>query len=378
MSGIRHLPDKPVSIIKVVGDFCNFRCAYCFYNAKDQSEPHVMSRNILERLIVDKMSLFEGDLNFIWHGGEPLLAGQGFFQDVIGLQEKNRTGKHGEIRNSIQTNGSLINDEWAEFFSKAGFHVGVSIDGGPESQNRFRKDAGGGESFSKTMKGIETLKRNGVRFGAIQTVTSSNLENAEADFRFFVDELNVSHWGTNVFLDLGDHPLAESENISCDDWSEYLRNIIELWINENNPGLRIREIDNFIAGLIGKRARSCSFNGSCGRHICVDWDGRVYPCDRFSGREDLCYGDLNKMSLAEILESPVRSAYISAVARLPGECENCRWKALCNNGCTHHRVGGFDGLYYYCRARSEIFDHLEKIVSPYFASIEEGGERYES
>ncbi|MFH1676482.1 MAG: radical SAM protein, partial [bacterium] len=308
MSGNRILPAKPVSIIKVVGDFCNFRCAYCFYNAKDQSEPHVMSRNLLERFIAGKMSLFEGDLNFIWHGGEPLLAGLEFFEDVIEFQGENRTEKHGEIRNSIQTNGSLINDEWADFFSETGFHVGVSIDGGPKSQDRFRRDASGGSSFSKTMRGIETLKRKNVRFGAIQTVTSSNLKNAETDFRFFVDELKVTHWGTNVFLDFDDHPLAECENVSCDDWSDYLRNCIELWIRENNPHLRIREIDNFIAGIIGKRARSCSFNGSCGRHICIDWDGKVYPCDRFSGREDLCYGDLNEMSLGEILESPVRSA----------------------------------------------------------------------
>lgn len=272
---------KAIPIIKVVGDFCNLRCEYCFYHAEDQITRHVMDEKLLEKFLSEYMKLFSGHLIFIWHGGEPLLAGLSFFKKIIDFQKTNiRPGQ--TIQNNIQTNATLINDEWAEFFKRNGFKVGVSLDGSQKSHNQFRKDCNGKGSFSRVVREIETLRRHGIDPGFIQTITRCNSSRAKEDFIFFTDILNAKGWGINAYLDIdriNDDMI--NQEITNEDFIKFLKIYIDLWLSKDNQCLRIREIDNFISGVINRRARNCVFNGSCANYFCLEYDGTVYACRRF-------------------------------------------------------------------------------------------------
>lgn len=360
-----------IPIIKVVGDFCNLKCTYCFYNQRDQLSPHVMSSWLLEKFIKEYLQMFQGDVRFIWHGGEPLLAGIDFFQSVVRLQKVYADLSH-QIKNTIQTNATLINDEWAEFFAHHQFGVGVSLDGSAESHNRFRKNTGGHDTFTAVRRGIEILREHGLRPGFIQTLTKSNLERTDEDFHFFSEILGAENWGINHFLGVNEiNKSMRDQSITDGELSQFFKRYIDLWLEQDDSKLRIREIDNFLAGVVGKRPRNCTFNGTCTSYFCLEYDGRVYPCDRLSGRNDLLYGDLLRQSLQEILTSPTRQYYVREVNKVHPDCAVCEWQLVCHNGCTHHRKGGISGKYYYCETRKFVFAYLRQKVSEYKNSPEE-------
>ena len=189
-----------VPIIKIVGDFCNLRCAYCFYNTLDQQTPHVMSEELQERFIREYLELFQGRVQFIWHGGEPLLAGMKFFERSLTFQQKYR--KDHEIQNVVQTNATLANDAWAAFFAEHKFKVGISLDGDRISHDRFRTRRNESGSFDAVMRGISHLRAHGIQPGFIQTLTAANAARASEDFTFFANVLKAKSWGTSEYLDV--------------------------------------------------------------------------------------------------------------------------------------------------------------------------------
>lgn len=350
-------------IIKVVGDFCNLRCNYCFYNTLDQNTPHVMEASLLEKFLGEHLDLFPGDAWFIWHGGEPTLAGLDFFRDVVRLQEKcRRPGQ--KIRNSIQTNAILINDDWASFFAENHFGVGVSIDGASASHDHHRRDAGGGASHSQVVRGVRKLQEHGINPAAIQTLTRSALPNLSEDFEFFASVLQLRRWGLNTYLDLEylNRGMLD-QSISPDELTAYLLNYIDRWLCSGIPTLDVREVENALAGALGVKTRNCTYNGTCTAFYSLEYDGRVFPCDRLSERPSLLLGDLSTENLRTILTGPQRREYVARVNRIHSDCAECRWRHVCHNGCTAHRVGGIDGKYYYCETRKAVFSRLHELVS---------------
>lgn len=351
---------KAIPIIKIVGDFCNLRCRYCFYSAKDQSACHMMSDGLLEKFLSEYMGLFSGHLIFIWHGGEPLLAGLPFFRKIVDFQKKNiRLGQI--IQNNIQTNATLINDEWAEFFRINNFRIGISLDGDHKSHNRFRKDCNGNGSFNRVMRGVKILRRHNVNPGFIQTIAHSNVSRAKEDFIFFTDILNAKGWGVNAYLDIDRANSAMmNQEITNDDFIKFLTAYIDLWLAKDDQHLRIREIDNFIAGVIGRRARNCAFNGSCADFFCLEYDGRIYPCDRSSSDDTFLLGNLSRQSLLEVLDGLARLNHVKSINSLRPDCIACEWQSACHNGCAMHRIGGVKGKFYYCETRKTIFGYLKE------------------
>jgi len=367
-----------VPIIKVVGDFCNLRCSYCFYHGQDQSSLHVMDDKLLGNFLNQYMTLFTGKLTFIWHGGEPLLAGLPFFEKIVLLQNQFHR-EHQKIRNLIQTNGTLINKDWALFFKAHNFRVGISLDGNRKSHNRFRMNETGAGSFDQVIRGIGILREYGLEPGFIQTVTSDNIDNVEEDFNFFANDLKIKKWGINVYCNSdGDNKAMLNQDVSNTEFTWYLKEYIKLWLDKDSEKLLIREIDNFFTGALKKKPSSCSFNGSCVYHFCLDYDGKIYPCDRSSNHPDLLLGDLSKQTLLEVLTGSKRVEYINNVTQLPSNCLDCKWKAVCNNGCSMLRVGGITGKDYYCETRKAIFEYVEKLIQKYINLAErQGGEKHE-
>ncbi|MDD3735445.1 MAG: radical SAM protein [Candidatus Pacebacteria bacterium] len=357
------MSDKMTPIIKIVGDYCNLRCKYCFYHGKDQSAVNIMSYSLLEKFIKEYTNLYENNLTFNWHGGEPLLAGLPFFKEIVNLQNIYKRNDQ-IIRNTVQTNATLINNEWAEFFKEYNFRIGVSIDGPEKSHNQFRRYNNQKGSFKETVRGVKTLKKYGIKVGVIQTVTRENIEYAQENFNFFFSDLGIKNLGVNAYFDsIGSNKEMINQSVSNEDFIFLLKNYIDLWLIRDDPTIRIREIDNFIAGAIEKQAASCNFNGSCTKFFCVNCDGKVYSsCDRFSEQQEMFIGDLKQQPLAEVLNHFNESECKLKINSLPDDCIFCEWKQFCHNGCTYHRIGGINGKYYYCEVRKEIFNYLRKKI----------------
>jgi len=362
-----------IPIIKVVGDFCNLRCRYCFYNTRDQLTRTVMSDELLEKFLVEYMELFSGHLSFIWHGGEPLLAGLPFFRRVLELQRKYL--KEGQtIKNVIQTNATLVDDKWAEFFKINDFKVGVSLDGDKESHDHFRLNHGNSGSFDHVVRGIEILRKHGIEPGMIQTLTHDNTAHVREDFNFFVNILGMKQWGVNDFFDTNAVNQAMlGQSITNEELTSFLKTYIDMWIAQDDGAVQVREIENFMAGILGKRAPSCIFNGTCSGYFCLGHDGKVYPCDRLFNRAELLFGDLSSQPLSEILNGSVRLKYAEDVSTLHPDCASCEWQRACHNGCTANRVGGVSGKYYFCETRKATFGYLKDKLNEY-KQQEKGGD----
>ncbi len=348
------------AIIKVVGNFCNLRCKYCFYQNEDQLSATVMSLATLEHFIEEYLKLDQLAYTFIWHGGEPLAAGKDFFYHVIKFQEKyNSQGK--KIKNRIQTNATLIDNEWAIFLKENDFGVGISLDGCRSSHNRFRIRADGVGSFDDVSNGIEVLHSHGVKAGYIQTIAKENLVDLSKNFSFFVDDLEANNWAINFYMDHA-NSLMQKQTVSSDEMAEYVIKSIELWLERDDPKLKIREIDNFFQPFLGRKTKVCNFNGKCSSYICVDWDGIVYPCDRLSIYDEYELGDLKNQSLSEIVNGLAMTCHEKKVSTLPDDCISCKWLEYCHNGCTADRVPSLSNKYFYCDARKKIFEYVEKLV----------------
>jgi uncharacterized protein len=341
----------------------------------DQTTKRIMSIELLEKLFREYFELFSSrDLLFIWHGGEPLLAGLSFFEEAIDLQR--HFAKKGQlIKNDIQTNATLIDDEWANFFRKYNFRVGVSLDGNRETHDRFRKESTGAGSFERTVRGIKILQEHSINPGVIQVVTRDTVSRSKENFQFLVKERGIKSIAVNSFLYLeGINKRMATETLNNRDFINYLKTYIELWLEADDPELRIREIENFLAGVLGKQAPTCTFNGLCTKFFCLNYDGTVYPCDAFSNREDLVLGDFSKQSLSEIFTSTKSRKYLEEVKKYPPECKTCEWLDACHNGCTYQRIAGISGKYYYCHTRKSIFKYMKKILQRYQLNELKSGE----
>jgi len=347
-----------VPIIKIVGNWCNLDCEYCRYFSQHQQTRTVMSEVLLEKFIKEYYELFEGAVRFIWHGGEPLLAGISFFESVIRLQEQYQRETH-ETLNTVQTNGTLINEDWAKFFKTHGFRVGVSLDGFADVHNRFRKDRGGHGTFERVVKGIKTLREYNVPVGVLQTLTRNNISDpilVRRNFDFFVNSLNLKNIGTIVYNPI-DNPHMKGQEVGNEELTRFYKMLIDLWLHQDDPDLRIREIDCFLAGITGKLASLCHFSGACSGYFCLEHDGKVYPCDTFSGKDEYLFGDLAKQHLWEILNSQRRLEWAERANSLHADCLGCKWQKACHNGCPGYRE---NGKYQFCETRRQVFSYLEE------------------
>lgn len=353
-----------VAIVKPVGDWCNLRCDYCFHHMKDQVQKRLMDIEFLERFLKEYFALPLEEYGFSWHGGEPLLAGIPFFKEVVRLQRK--LGKDAKINNAIQTNGILIDDEWAAFFKHNDFGVGISLDGCREAHNRFRVDYNRKGSFDRVIKAIETLRAWKIEPGILQTFTRSNIAYTEKNFLFLIEKLGVKSIGINPFYDLeGINTDMVGQTLSPEEFTTALKTYVRLWLRKKHSCLKIREICDFLAGTLGKIASTPCFYGLCEVVFCIEWNGEVYPCDQVPGKEEFLCGNLVHQSLEEILNGPAWRKYIERISILTETCRTCSWLVACNNGCPFLREGGVEGIYYYCKSRQEMFAYFDRLIKEY-------------
>lgn len=340
---------------KIVGDFCNLRCTYCRDRDFDQGGKRVMSAGVLNALISSLARLPQGYQRMHWLGGEPTLAGLDFFREMVTLQKNQAHKKWG---NTIQTNATLITPEWANFFRNNDFRVGVSVDGTSQTHDADRINLGGRGTYAKVLTGVSILRDAGINPSVICVVTKRNAHMGAEMLRGLVESGFTSiafNAFYNVATDLRQDPFA----VSDESWTQFLKDVFEEWVRLDRPDVKVREIDGILAWTQGRSARSCVFRGACSSWMLVDYDGKVYPCERL-GRSH-CFGDVSTVnSFAEITDGQVHQTFTTQTLKMPGKCMACPMQSFCHNGCVAHRIDDGDTAphYAYCGSRLAFYDYL--------------------
>lgn len=351
-------------LIKPASSACNLRCKYCFYNAiatnRKIADTGILKDEMLEMLVIEALSYADGYCSFAFQGGEPTLAGISFFRKLIEFQKKYNS-KNVLINNAIQTNGYIIDDEWAKFLADNNFLVGISLDGPKEIHDLNRKNPQDEGSFSKVMEAISCFNRHNVQYNILSVVTGLTARKIEKVYNFYKK---------NGFRYLQFIPCLEPlENergssdffLSADRYAKFLCHLFDLWLADFKMGkyISIRYFDNLVHMILGRPPEACNMNGTCSIQLVVEGDGGVYPCD-FYVYDKWRIGTIGKDSIAEIVSSEKAVRFIEESAVLPEKCLKCEYVALCRNGCKRDRVqagGNQAAMNFYCDSYKAFFAH---------------------
>ncbi len=346
----------PLSLlIKPASGMCDFRCRYCFYSdivaRRERSGFGMMSEDTLETIVRRAAAYSDGSASFAFQGGEPTLAGLGFYQKLVALQRKYafRCG----VSNCIQTNGGSIDDGWARFLSENNFLVGLSIDGTKQSHDLNRTDAHGLSTYDRAINAAETLKKHGAQFNILCVVNSENVKRPEETYEA------LRQYGYLQFIpcidDTGAHSPAASE------YGEFLIRVFRLYLRDirDSDYVSVRTFDNYIHMLKGRRPESCAMNGRCTCYFLIESNGDTYPCD-FYALDDWRLGNISDKTFFEMLNCDKAKEFVSSSVYVRPECRACKHYALCRGGCRRDREPfdsmGRPTLNRFCESYKMFFD----------------------
>ncbi len=346
----------PLSImIKPASSLCNLRCKYCFYcdvaeNREDFSFG-CMNESTAENLIRSALDFADGEsVAFAFQGGEPLIAGREYFEFFTRTVEKyNKKGS--EIFYSIQTNGTLVNAEWADFFTENKFLVGLSLDGDYKA-NRFRVDAKGQNSFYKIIKAAEIFKNHGTEFNILTVLTGACADDAERIYKYFRSKDFHYLQFIPCLRPFGDE--SESElYMTQEQYADFLIRIFNLYVKDFMRGnyMSVRYFDNLVRMSLGQAPEQCGVCGHCTHQFVVEGNGNVYPCD-FYCTDEWLLGNINTAQLESLANSPKAIKFIrESLTATPEKCKKCRYYPLCRaGGCKRQREDRD-----YCEAYKKFF-----------------------
>lgn len=389
---------RPLYVMaKPVSSVCNLNCRYCYYleksNLYKDENPQrrfTMTDEMLEHYI---KSYLEAQTMpqalFTWHGGEPLMRPLKFYERVLELQRKYGAGMM--IDNSIQTNGTLLTDEWCRFFRDNGWLVGVSIDGPQEFHDEYRRTRLGGPSFQKVMHGINLLNKHGVEWNAMAVVNDFNADYPLDFYHFFKDiqcryiqftpivERIIAHRdGRHLAspMNNGDGVRLADFSVDPDQWGEFLCTIFDEWVRTDVGTYFIQLFDATLANWVGHEPGVCTMGRSCGHAAVMEYNGDIYSCDHFVFPE-YKLGNIRERSIVEMISSERQAAFGRAKRdSLPGQCRRCRFTDICNGECPKNRFAvtadGEPGLNYLCRGYHRFFTHVTPYMEFMKAELEAG------
>ncbi len=342
MAKVKPAPEnRPFSLlVKPAAADCNLRCSYCFYLEKaglyPSSPVHRMSDEVLEKLISSYMATRQKVYAFGWQGGEPMMMGLDFFRKVTALQEKH--GPPGAVvSNGLQTNGTLLTDEAAEFFTRYRFLLGVSLDGPEDLHGVYRVDGAGESSFRRVLRGIAALRRRGTEFNILTLVSSANVGKSREVYEFLRSQGFYHHqYIPCVEWDGAGRDLPWS--ISGEDWGRFLLGIFQAWHPRDTATVSVRLFDSILHFLVHGSHNVCFMGGSCASYFMVEHNGDVYPCDFFA-RPDLLLGNVTTHSFRQLDASPVYRRFGAAKSRWSGVCGDCEFLPFCSGDCVKNRPG---------------------------------------
>lgn len=345
------------ALVKPASSLCNLKCGYCFYcdeaSTREKNHKSVMDINTAENLI-KKMFDFCGEnsaLTFMFQGGEPLIAGLEFFEKFTQAAERLKT--EGSIINySLQTNGTLITEEFCKFFKEHNFLVGVSVDGDKELHDKLRS-----QSFDKAMHGIELLKKHNVDFNILSVITA---ETDAAELFDFYMRNNFRDVQPIYCLDpLGGEKAEYS--LGARQLARFKKRFFNLWFSEVSKGnhFYVRDFDNLLSLLTKGRAEQCGASGRCNAQLVVEADGTCYPCDFYCLDEYECL-NINSASINDILNCEGLKKFFEYDEAKNSLCPTCPVKSVCGGGCKRYR-SLYNQLSGYCPQMDFILHALDKL-----------------
>ena len=374
---------KPLYVmLKPAGAHCNLACKYCYYleknNLYQNSHRHLMSDEMLEqftREYIEAQTIPQ--VLFTWHGGEPLMRSIDFYKKALALQKKYAHGK--QIDNVIQTNGTLLTDEWCEFFAQNHWLVGISIDGPQEYHDHYRVTPAGKPSWEKVMQGISLLKKHRVEWNAMAVVNAYNAEHPLEFYHFFRDngcqylqftpivERLTEHEDGRTLASLADDreiPLADA-SVTPQQWGNFLCTIFDDWVRHDVGKTFVEIFDCTLANWMGVLPGICAYSKECGHAGVMEHNGDVYSCDHFVFPE-YKLGNIREQSLIDMLYGEKQQAFSRLKhTSLPRQCKECDMEFACHGECPKNRFEkdkyGEPGLNYLCQGYYQYYTH----VAPY-------------
>jgi len=347
-------------LAKPVSSKCNLRCEYCYYQGKEellkQDDP-VMPVETLEMYVRQNLEMHGRNaiVDFAWHGGEPLTAGIDFYREAVRLQRKYGAGR--KIHNSIQTNGTLLDDKWCGFLKENHFEIGVSIDGPEELHDAYRRHLDGTGTFDDTMKGIKLLQKHGIAFSALTTVNRANMGKPLEVYRFLrglTDYIQFLPVVEKFSEDGHAKGTLASFSVTPEGYGDFLCAVWDEWIQKDVGRVNIQMFDVALQSMQGKPPGLCVHAPVCGHSGSVEANGDVYSCDRFAF-PDFKIGNIKDAPLTDIMENN-RNFGLHKTYGLADECFECRYLKLCFGGCPKDR---FDkGKNFLCEGYKNFFSHI--------------------
>lgn len=380
-------------MLKPAGSLCNLDCQYCYYLDKSEiyggHEPR-MSTDMLETVVKEYIGANDvPEVTFNWHGGEPLILGLDFYKKALEFERKYADGKI--IHNTLQTNGTLITDEWADFLAKNDFLVGISIDGPADIHDRYRRDKGGYPTFDRVMAGLMNLQRAGAEYNTMSTVNKFSegrglevylfLKSLGSRFMQFMPVVEHVKYPTDAKGKMNKrlrpfivNPSTEGAMLSP--WSisdiaygKFMCDIFDYWVRNDVGRYYVNLFDATLANWCGAMPGTCVHARVCGGNAVIEHNGDLYPCDHFVYPEYLL-GNIRETDIKTLMQSQKQTDFgLEKRSALPTKCARCKYLFACNGECPKHRFNrtenGETGLNTLCMGYFKFFDH----VAPYMDTM---------
>ena len=367
------------------GALCNLDCAYCYYLAKEMLYPGSrfrMAHDLLEDYIHQYIDAQRVPVvTFAWQGGEPTLMGLDFYRCVVELQRTHRRPGM-RILNTLQTNGTTLDDDWCAFFREHAFLIGLSLDGPRALHDRYRVDKGGKPTFDRVMRGVELLKAHGVDFNVLTTLHAANADYPMEVYRFLRDEVGarfiqfipIVERDNDTGFQEGD--TVTERSITAEQYGRFLCAVFDEWVRRDVGRVFVQLFDVALAAWIGERPGLCVFEETCGAALALEHNGDLYSCDHFVEPKHRL-GNIRELPLVEMVGSAQQRRFgLAKRDTLPRYCRDCAVRFVCNGGCPKDRIiqtpDGEPGLNYLCAGYKQFFTHIARPMEIMAAELRAG------
>lgn len=370
------IPPRIHVLAKPTGSTCNLNCAYCFYLKKEDLYPGSrfrMSDEVLESYITQLIESHRTDaVTVAWQGGEPTLMGVDFYRQAIALQEKYRRPGM-TFENTLQTNGTLLNDEWCEFLRKNDFLVGISIDGPRKLHDAYRLDKSGRPTFDRVMRGLRLLQKHGVDYNVLVTVNRINADFPLEVYRFLRDTVGTS-WVQ--FIPAIERTCREAaagrdgtgvseRTVAPEQWGNFLMAVFDEWVRNDVGHVYVQTFEAAVRSWLGLGSSGmCVFDPTCGHGLALEHNGDLYACDHFVAPE-YKLGNILQRHMAGLAGSDRQRTFgRNKLDSLPQLCRRCEVRFACHGECPKNRFmttpDGEPGLNYLCAGYKPFFRHIDR------------------
>ena len=324
----------------------------------------IMSDEVLEKYIQQKLESNNfSEETFVWQGGEPTLLGIDYFRKIVKIQENYNNRK--KIKNSIQSNGILLNDDWCEFFAEHNFLVGISIDGPSQIHDTYRIDKGGHPTFDKVMQGINLLKKHCVEFNTLTTVHRAN-SGFPLEIYHFLKDIDSKYMQFIPIVERIEETIVSDWSVEPEQFGKFLISIFDEWVRNDVGNIFVQTFDTSLEAWFGKPSSLCIFNETCGFAPVIEHNGDIYSCDHYVNPENKV-GNILDDSLPSIMQTQQQQKFGEDKRdTLPKFCRECTFRFACNGECPKNRFiyteEGEFGLNYLCSGYKMYFEHIDKYM----------------